>query len=121
MCIFWGSLSKIIEKVTNGVFNSIGLEFTNIPKHEVSYGLLVDKFGAKDLNVKERSHETILGEDVLIDKSKYGFFEPPSIGYPLITYGVHGGALWAGGAVNPKTNKIIIGKITNFNEVEVEL
>ena len=65
-------LSKTIEKVTNGVFNSIGLEFTNTPKHEVSYGLLVDKFGAKDLNVKERSHETILGEDVLIDKSKYG-------------------------------------------------
>ena len=65
-------LSKMIEKVTSGVFNSIGLEFTNTPKHEVSYGLLVTKFGETDLNVKERSHETILGEDVLIDKSKYG-------------------------------------------------
>ena len=36
------------------------------------------------------------------------FFEPPSIEYPLIIYGLHGGALWAGGAVNPKTKKLFV-------------
>ena len=43
----------MIEKVTDGAFESIAIEFTNTPKHEVSYGLLVDKFGATDLNVKK--------------------------------------------------------------------
>ena len=46
-------LAKMIEKVTGGAFESIALEFTHTPKHEVSYGLLVDKFGATDLIVKE--------------------------------------------------------------------
>ena len=65
-------LSKMIEKVTGGVFSSISVEFTSTPKHEVSYGLLVDQSGATDLNIKERSHETILGEDVLVGKSSVG-------------------------------------------------
>ena len=65
-------LAKMIEKVTEGAFTSIALEFTNTPKHEVSYGLLVSKEGATDLNVNERSHETVLGEDVLMGKSKIG-------------------------------------------------
>ena len=65
-------LSKMIEKVTNGVFSSISVEFTNTPKHEVSYGLLVDQQGSTDLNIKERSYETILGEDVVVGKSKIG-------------------------------------------------
>ena len=65
-------LSKIIQKVTGGIFTSISVEFTNTPKHEVSYGLLVDRFGATDLNIKERSFETILGEDVVVGKSKIG-------------------------------------------------
>ena len=65
-------LSKIIEKVTGGIFTSTAVEFTNTPKHEVSYGLLVDRFGATDLNIKERSFETVLGEDVVVGKSKIG-------------------------------------------------
>jgi len=65
-------LAKMIEKVTDGAFTSIAVEFTNTPKHEVSYGLLVSKEGATDLNVNERSHETVLGEDVLMGKSKIG-------------------------------------------------
>ena len=63
-------LAKMIEKVTGGAFESIALEFTHTPKHEVSYGLLVDKFGATDLNVKEKSHETVLGEDIMSGKNK---------------------------------------------------
>ena len=63
-------LAKMIEKVTDGAFESIALEFTHTPKHEVSYGLLVDKFGATDLNVKEKSHETVLGEDIMSGKNK---------------------------------------------------
>ena len=63
-------LSKMIEKATNGIFTSIGIVFTNTPKHEVSYGLLVDKFGATDLDLTDRSHETVLGEDVMVAKNK---------------------------------------------------
>jgi hypothetical protein len=65
-------LSKMIEKMTGGIFTSIGIIFTEAPKHEVSYGLLVDQEGATDLNIKERSHETVLGEDVMVGKNKVG-------------------------------------------------
>jgi hypothetical protein len=65
-------LSKMIEKVTGGIFTSIGIVFTDTPKHEVSYGLLVDKTGATDLDLTDRSHETVLGEDVLVGKTKIG-------------------------------------------------
>ena len=65
-------LSKMIEKMTGGIFTSIGIIFTEAPKHEVSYGLLVDQEGATDLNIKERSHETVLGEDVMVGKNKIG-------------------------------------------------
>jgi hypothetical protein len=65
-------LSKMIEKVTGGIFTSIGIVFTDTPKHEVSYGLLVDKEGATDLDMTDRSHETVLGEDVIVGKSKAG-------------------------------------------------
>ena len=65
-------LSKIIEKVTGGIFTSIGIVFTDTPKHEVSYGLLVDKKGATDLDLTDRSHETVLGEDVMVGKEKIG-------------------------------------------------
>ena len=62
----------MIEKVTGGIFTSIGIVFTDTPKHEVSYGLLVDKTGATDLDLTDRSHETVLGEDVLVGKTKIG-------------------------------------------------
>lgn len=65
-------LSKMIEKVTGGIFTSIGIVFTDTPKHEVSYGLLVDKQGATDLDLTDRSHETVLGEDVIVGKNKIG-------------------------------------------------
>ena len=55
-------------KVTNGIFTSTGIVFTETPKHEVSYGLLVDKKGATDLDLTDRSHETVLGEDVVVSK-----------------------------------------------------
>ena len=65
-------LSKMIEKVTGGIFTSVGIVFTDTPKHEVSYGLLVDKTGATDLDLTDRSHETVLGEDVMVGKEKIG-------------------------------------------------
>ena len=66
------SLSKMVSKVTNGIFTSIGIVFTDTPKHEVSYGLLVDKTGATDLDLTDRSHETVLGEDIVVGKDKIG-------------------------------------------------
>ena len=65
-------LSKMVSKVTNGIFTSIGIVFTDTPKHEVSYGLLVDKTGATDLDLTDRSHETVLGEDIVVGKDKIG-------------------------------------------------
>ena len=66
------SLSKMVEKITGGIFTSIGIVFTDAPKHEVSYGLLVDKTGSTDLDLTDRSHETVLGEDVMVGKNKIG-------------------------------------------------
>ena len=65
------------------------------------------EYGAEDLiGFPEGKNKTCLLE--YLNKSKYGFFEPPSIGQTLIVYGLHGGALWARGAVNPKTKKIFV-------------
>ena len=66
----------MIEKVTGGIFSSVSIEFTNTPKHEVSYGLLVDQQGSTDLNIKERSYETVLGEEVIVGKSKIEIVSP---------------------------------------------
>ena len=66
------SLSKMVSKVTKGIFTNIGIVFTDTPKHEVSFGLLGDKTGATDLDLKDRSHETVLGEDVVVGKEKIG-------------------------------------------------
>ena len=63
-------LSKIVKEVTKGIFSSISIEFTQAPKHEAAYGLLVTAEGATDLNIKERSYETVLGESVMAGKSK---------------------------------------------------
>ena len=62
----------MVSKVTNEIFTSIGIVFTDTPKHEVSYGLLVDKTGATDLDLTDRSHETVLGEDIVVGKDKIG-------------------------------------------------
>ena len=43
-----------------------------------------------------------------IENSKYGWFEPPSIKQPLILYGLHGGAQWTGGVVNPYNQNLFI-------------
>ena len=42
-------LSQMINKVTGNIFESVAVEFTNAPKHEVAYGLLVDKEGSTEL------------------------------------------------------------------------
>jgi len=64
-------LSKMIKKVTpKDVFDSISIEFTQTPKHEVAYGLLVEAEGSKDLNIKPKSQENVLGEAVMAGKSK---------------------------------------------------
>lgn len=59
-------IAKLVQKATKGVFKSISFEFTKFPKHEVSHGLLVNTEGATDLNVKEKSNEVVLGEQITI-------------------------------------------------------
>ena len=63
----------MINKVTGDIFTKgVSIEFTHAPKHEVSYGLLVDKTGATELDLTDRSHETVIGEDVMVGKDKVG-------------------------------------------------
>lgn len=38
----------------------------------------------------------------------YGWFEPPALGKSLILYGLHGGAEWAGGAVDPVSQTLYV-------------
>jgi quinoprotein glucose dehydrogenase len=65
------------------------------------------EYGIEDIaDFPEGKNKTFLLE--YLNKSKYGFFQPPSIGNPLIVYGLHGGALWAGGAVDPKTKTLFV-------------
>jgi quinoprotein glucose dehydrogenase len=40
--------------------------------------------------------------------AKFGFFEPPSIESKVALFGLHGGAEWPGGAVNPETGVLFV-------------
>lgn len=50
---------------------------------------------------------------VLLENATFGWFEAPSFGKKLITYGVHGGATWPGSTLNPKKN-ILYTPINNY-------
>jgi quinoprotein glucose dehydrogenase len=50
-------------------------------------------------DISESARRT--AEDKLRD-ARFGFFEPPVIGGKIAFYGVHGGAEWPGGAVDPR-------------------
>jgi quinoprotein glucose dehydrogenase len=44
----------------------------------------------------------------ILKKSNYGWFETPSFEKNLITFGLHGGALWSGATIDPKNQHLYI-------------
>ena len=69
------------------------------------------EFKIKDIDKLEEESQKYLKD--ILDSSTYGWFEAPSFGKKLITYGVHGGATWPGSALNPEKN-ILYTPINNY-------
>jgi len=44
----------------------------------------------------------------ILEKSNYGWFETPSFEKNLITFGLHGGALWSGATIDPVNQHLFI-------------
>lgn len=49
----------------------------------------------------------------ILQKSNYGWFEPPSFKKDLISFGLHGGASWPGAAIDP-TNQHLFVPVNNI-------
>jgi len=60
------------------------------------------EFKLKDISKLNNESQNYIRE--LLKESTYGWFEAPSYGKKLITFGVHGGATWPGSTLNPKQN-----------------
>lgn len=67
-------------------------------------------FHPNDLNDEARNNYKIIME---MERSTYGWFEPPAYGKKLILNGIHGGATWTGSALNPEKN-ILYTPINNY-------
>ena len=60
------------------------------------------EFGIKDIDKLNKESQKYIKE--ILEESTYGWFEAPSFGKKLITFGVHGGATWPGSTLNPEKN-----------------
>ena len=70
-----------------------------------------EKFSKIDFNKNDYNKlpvNKIKEIDKLMLNSKYGWFEPPSFEKNLITFGLHGGAQWHGGALDPFKQELFI-------------
>jgi hypothetical protein len=54
----------VFANATDGIVESASFTFSEDPKHEVAYGLLVDTVGQAKLNLDERSLDMIIGEEL---------------------------------------------------------
>ncbi len=43
-----------------------------------------------------------------LENARFGFYVPPDPGYPLVFYGLHGGAEWPGAAVDPVSESFFV-------------
>ena len=69
------------------------------------------EFKSENINKLNNESQNYIKE--ILKDSTYGWFEAPSFGKKLITFGVHGGATWPGSALNPKQN-ILYTPINNY-------
>ena len=61
-----GVLGVFVD-ATNGAIENASFDFSEDPKHEVAYGLLVDASGQADLHIEGRSQDLIVGEQLEIN------------------------------------------------------
>ena len=66
------------------------------------------KFKFEKSDITNRTKESYNYIHTHLENYKYGWFEPPSIKKPLVLYGLHGGAQWTGGVVNPYTQNFFV-------------
>lgn len=59
-------------------------------------------------DVTERTPEAHMNVKRQIEGAAFGWFEPPALGKSLVLYGLHGGAEWAGGAVDPLSQTLFV-------------
>ena len=112
----------VLDRITGSSYYDIGYKkapISNIPgeiasQYQISDGrgkLSSTEFKLKDIKKLSAESQNYINE-LLLD-STYGWFEAPSFGKKLITFGVHGGATWPGSTLNPEHN-ILYTPINNY-------
>ena len=112
----------VLDRITGSSYYDINFKkapISNIPGEITSSYQIADglgklsstEFGLKNINKLSNESQNYIKE--LLNESTFGWFEAPSFGKKLITFGVHGGATWPGSALNPEQN-ILYTPINNY-------
>ena len=112
----------VFDRITGSSYYDINFKKTpksNIPGEITSPYQIDNKIGKlsntefklKDINKLSNESQNFIKDQ--LKSSTYGWFEAPSYGKKLITFGVHGGATWPGSTLNPKKN-ILYTPINNY-------
>jgi len=112
----------VLDRITGSSYYDINYKkapISNIPgeitsSYQIAGGLgklSSIEFKLKDIDKLNNESQNYIKE--LLKDSTYGWFEAPSFGKKLITFGVHGGATWPGSALNPEQN-ILYTPINNY-------
>ena len=112
----------VFDRITGSSYYDINYKkapISNIPGEVTSSYQIEDGMGKlssteyklRDINKLNNESQSYIKE--ILKDSTYGWFEAPSFGKKLITFGVHGGATWPGSALNPKKN-ILYTPINNY-------
>jgi len=65
--------------------------------------LVFEKADVTDLS--DSAHDYVLRK---ISDAKFGFFEPPRLGAPIVAYGLQGGGEWPGAAADPRSGMLFV-------------
>ena len=112
----------VFDRITGSSYYDINFKkapISNIPGEITSHYQIDDgpgklsttEFKLKNINKLKDENQAYIKE--VLNDSTYGWFEAPSYGKKLITFGVHGGATWPGSTLNPKKN-ILYTPINNY-------
>ena len=76
------------------------------PNFELPEPFLPKEFDKKQITQRSQSaYDSVLKQ---VDKSVYGFFQPPILGKNIILYGIEGGASWPGASVDSRTGTLYV-------------
>jgi quinoprotein glucose dehydrogenase len=112
----------VLDRITGSSYYDINFKkapTSNIPGEITSSYQIADglgklsstEFRLKDIDKLNSESQNYIKE--ILKDSTYGWFEAPSFGRKLISFGVHGGATWPGSTLNPKQN-ILYTPINNY-------